>query len=252
MRQMRKEKDMNRTLVLTMTALALVAGTAVADDRAQRWGMEGVGAGATAGALIAGPPGLLLGSAIGGFIGDRMGRARTASDLETELTIAMSDLDLLRDSLDGAQRELDGIRADLADRDQRIAELQRSRQLGMGLETEVLFRTGSSGLERLADPRLDSLARVMLDNPDLTIRLDGYADPRGAEDFNLGLSLDRATAVRDALVSRGVSPERIEAHAHGDSEAISPEGDLDAYALERRVRVRIESDDPEAKVAKGP
>jgi outer membrane protein OmpA-like peptidoglycan-associated protein len=243
---------MNRILILAATSLAVMAGTARADDRADRWGMGGVGAGATAGALIAGPPGLVLGSAIGGFFGERMGRARTATDLETELTIAISDLDLLRASLDGAQRQLEVVRADLADRDQRIAELQRSKQITMGLESDVLFRTGSSGLEPMADSRLDSLATVMLENAELIIRLDGYADPRGTEDFNMDLSRNRTETVRDALVARGVPPQRIEAHAHGDNEAISSDGDLDAYALERRVRVRLEGDDPEAKVARRP
>ncbi len=250
-RQLRKEKDMNKIAVLMGTSLAMAVGTAMADDRADRWGMEGVGAGAAAGALIAGPPGWVLGSAIGGFIGDRMGRARTASDLETELTIATSDLDLLRSSLSSARQELDVMRADLEDRDQRITELQRSRQITMGLESDVLFRTGSSALESFADPRLDGLARVMLEHPDLTIRLDGYADPRGAEEFNMDLSRDRTASVRDALISRGVPPERIETRAHGDIEAVSPDGDLDAYALERRVRVRLEGEAPEAKVARG-
>jgi len=243
---------MKRTLMLTAAALALVTGVASADDRADRWGVRGVGAGATAGALIAGPPGLVLGSAIGGFIGERMGRASTASELETQLSIADSDLDQLRASLELAERELGAVRTDLADRDQRIAELERSRQVTTALETEVLFRTGSSGLEPVADPRLDSLARVMRDNPDLTIRLDGYADPRGTEDFNMNLSRDRTSAVRDALVARGVPPERIDTHAHGDREASSADGDLDSYALERRVRARLRTDGPEAKVAKGP
>ena len=245
---------MNRMLVAGAITLALVAGNAMADDRADRWGVRGVGAGAAAGALIAGPPGLVLGSAIGGFIGDRAGRARTASDLEAELAIATSDLDELHAALDDANRELDVFRADLEDRDQRIVELQRSRQVTVGLETDVMFRTGSSGLEPVADPRLDGLARMMIDNPDLSVRLDGYADPRGEEEFNLDLSRQRADTVRQALISRGVTPERIQTHAHGDAEATSARGDLDAYALDRRVRLRLEADTDtaEAKVAKGP
>lgn len=243
---------MKRILILTAASLPLLAGTASADDRADRWGVGGVGAGAATGALIAGPPGLVLGSAIGGFIGERMGRANTASDLETELSIANSDLDLLRASLEHAERELGVVRADLADRDQRITELERSRQVAMALETDVLFRTGSSGLEPAGDSRVESLARVMRENPDLTIRLDGYADPRGTEDFNMDLSRDRTSAVRDALVARGVPQERIETHAHGDQEAGSADGDLDAYALDRRVRARLQGDGPEAKVARRP
>lgn len=243
---------MYRTLVLTAACLVLLAGNAMADDRADRWGMGGVGAGAAAGAVIAGPPGLMLGAGIGGFIAERLGRARTADDLETDLTIATSDLDVLRASLDSTRRELELVRGDLADRDQRIAQLQRARRSTTEIETDVLFRTGSSGLEPVADPRLDSLATVLVENPDLSIRLDGYADPRGAEEFNIDLSRDRAMAVRDALTSRGIDPDRIQVYAHGDTETTAANGDLDAYALDRRVRVRLEGEDPEAKVARGP
>jgi len=243
---------MRRTLVSITACLALLAGNAMADDRADRWGMAGVGAGATAGALVAGPPGLVLGAGIGGFLAGRFGRARTADDLETELTVATSDLDVLRSSLGSAERELAVVRGDLADRDQRIAELQRARRITAELETDILFRTGSSGLEPVADPRLDGLATVLTESPDLAIRLDGYADPRGGEEYNVDLSRDRAIAVRDALTARGVAPDRIEIHAHGDSETTSADGDLDAYALDRRVRVRLEAENPEAKVARGP
>jgi len=46
--------------------------------------------------------------------------------------------------------------------------------------------------------------------------------------------------VAAALMSAGVPPERIRIEAHGKTESTSAEGDLDGYALERRVTVRLE------------
>ena len=46
-------------------------------------------------------------------------------------------------------------------------------------------------------------------------------------------------AVKDALVVGGVDASRIAATAHGESGSLAKDGDLDAYALERRVRIHL-------------
>jgi outer membrane protein OmpA-like peptidoglycan-associated protein len=50
-------------------------------------------------------------------------------------------------------------------------------------------------------------------------------------------------------MARGIAADRIETHAHGDSQSEAATGDLDAYALERRVRIRLEAGVSEARVA---
>lgn len=240
---------MKSLLTITTIFLALVSGIASADEGADQWGKRGVGVGAATGALLAGPPGLIIGAGAGGFIAERMARAKTATDLETDLALAQSDLADLRDSLYRIQQALASVRTDLSDREQRIAELESARRLTVGLETDVHFRTGSSGLEVGSDDRLDRLAGILNQNPDLRLRLDGYADPRGEAETNLALSRDRNGSVRQALIARGVEPNRIVAHAHGDSQARIDAGDMDAYALERRVRIRLESNEAGARVA---
>lgn len=240
---------MKKAFLIVMAGLALLTGVAHADERGDRWGMRGTGIGAATGAALAGPPGLILGAGIGAFIGDRMGRARTASDLETELAMAESDLDDLRASLEQLREELYAAQIDLSDRDERIGELEASRRATLSLETDVMFRTGSSGLEPVAGERLDRLARALQDNPDLTVRLDGHADSRGEAEFNKGLSEQRSTAVRDGLVERGVDASRIEVHGHGAEHARGEEGDYEGYALDRRVDIRLEGKAGEARVA---
>jgi outer membrane protein OmpA-like peptidoglycan-associated protein len=240
---------MKTTFMIALTALALLAGVAQADERGDRWGMRGTGVGAAAGAVIAGPPGLIVGAGIGAFIGDRMGRAATASVLEGELALAQSDIDELRASLEQVRGELYAALVDLSDRDERIGELEASRRASLSLETDVMFRTGSSDLEPAADVRLDRLATALRENPDLTVRLDGHADARGEAEFNQALSEQRSTAVRDGLVERGVESTRIEVHGHGAENARGSEGDLDGHALDRRVDIRLEGKAGEARVA---
>jgi peptidoglycan-associated lipoprotein len=76
--------------------------------------------------------------------------------------------------------------------------------------------------------------------PQAQICVAGYADPRGSAAYNDELSLRRAANVAAVLTSAGVPRERILIEAHGKSEAANADGDLDVYALERRVTVRLQ------------
>ena len=241
---------MNSKIAITTVALMLVANAAVASGETERWGMGGVGAGAATGAIVGGPPGAIIGAGLGGFLADAMGRARTVPELESDLEIARSDADDLRDVLQRTGSALQAARADLSDRDARIAELERSRRATAGLETEMLFKTGSSELDAAAAERLDRLATTLRSDPDLDVRLDGHADARGESEFNLGLSEDRASAVSQALVDRGIDQGRISIRAHGAEEARAEQGDLDAHAFDRRVVIRLQREAAETSVAR--
>jgi outer membrane protein OmpA-like peptidoglycan-associated protein len=77
--------------------------------------------------------------------------------------------------------------------------------------------------------------------PGAKVRIDGYADPRGPAALNDDLSLRRAQAVALTLEQAGVPQNRLVIAAHGAADSSSPRGDLDAYAFDRRVTVRLQS-----------
>ena len=218
-----------------LMAMALVfSGTAVqADTIATRDENIGVGSGIAVGGLTAGPVGAILGAAVGGLIGKQVERARLADSLEGELAMAEAEAADLRLALQTT-------RADLSESEYRIAALQRRPTASAGLEMEVLFRTGSSDLDIETEQRLLSLADVLDRDPDLIVTLDGYADRRGDEDLNLQLSQARAEAVRQNLIDHGFPAERIASQGHGNAMSTASDGDLDAYALERNVRIRLD------------
>ncbi len=72
------------------------------------------------------------------------------------------------------------------------------------------------------------------------VRIDGYADPRGPAALNDDLALRRAQAVARALQQAGCPQERLVIAGHGSSQSTSQRGDLDAYAFDRHVMVRLE------------
>ena len=117
------------------------------------------------------------------------------------------------------------------------------------LQLELLFKTGDSELTVSGQDRMAYLAAFLAENPELKVRLDGYTDPRGADDFNLTLSESRTQSVARWLVDHGVEVSRIETHAHGASESLAAVGDYDSYALERVVKIQLKQGDSTDTVA---
>jgi outer membrane protein OmpA-like peptidoglycan-associated protein len=85
--------------------------------------------------------------------------------------------------------------------------------------------------------------------PQLRVQIAGYADPRGDAGENERLSAARAESVSRLLEAGGVASARIETRAHGERMSQAVENDPDAYALERRVTVRLVPEQPPGQVA---
>ncbi len=68
---------------------------------------------------------------------------------------------------------------------------------------------------------LDSLVAVMLDYPDLEIRLESHTDSRGGDEYNLILSKKRARSAFEYLVDRGVDPDRIQYEGYGETRLLN-------------------------------
>ena len=114
--------------------------------------------------------------------------------------------------------------------------ISHTDQLGL----DVSFRTGDDSITGQALSPLLKLGALAASLPAAQVSVAGYADPRGSDAYNDALSLRRATNVAALLASAGVPRERIHIEAHGKTEAGDASGDLDAYALDRRVAVRLQ------------
>ena len=102
------------------------------------------------------------------------------------------------------------------------------------------FRTNDDSISTRAMPPLLKLGALVAAMPQARVRIAGYADPRGSPAYNSELSLRRAQGVAAVLMSAGVARERVLIEAHGKTESSSADGDLDGYAFDRRVTVRLE------------
>src|SRR5690606_19985186 len=89
---------------------------------------------------------------------------------------------------------------------------------------------------------IDRLARFLEENPDRNIAIEGHTDASGTASYNRELSRQRAEAVRQALVDRGIASSRIEIRALGEEFPVAT-NDTDA-GRQLNCRVEIVLSDP--------
>jgi outer membrane protein OmpA-like peptidoglycan-associated protein len=73
----------------------------------------------------------------------------------------------------------------------------------------VHFETGADDVSAAGKRILDGYAQALKANPEAKLELSGYADPTGDTAKNLELAKHRAEKVRELLVARGVSADRV-------------------------------------------
>ena len=100
----------------------------------------------------------------------------------------------------------------------------------------VIFDLGESGIEAWHGPTLDRVAEILLANPGIAVTVVGHTDESGPGDENQTISEERAAAVRDYLVAKGVDPGLIRAEARGEADST---GLRDVGYLERRVEFEV-------------
>jgi len=99
----------------------------------------------------------------------------------------------------------------------------------------VFFAFDSAALDDAARAVLDRQAEWLLMYPHITVTVEGHADERGTREYNLALGERRAQAVKDYLVAKGVSPERILTISYGEERPVDPGHNEAAWALNRRA-----------------
>jgi outer membrane protein OmpA-like peptidoglycan-associated protein len=113
------------------------------------------------------------------------------------------------------------------------------------LPSDLLFEFNSSELRESAKVGLMKLGLLMDRNPGLFCWIEGHTDLVGGDEFNLNLSIKRAEAVKNYLVtSLRMDPSKIITRGFGRYEPITITGTTEEQSANRRVEIRMRNAPP--------
>ncbi len=105
---------------------------------------------------------------------------------------------------------------------------------------KIYFETDSAVIQERSYPIIDAVAATLNGNPQITlVEVQGHADERGDDDYNIRLTRDRAASVVEALVQRGVARERLRSAGYGERCPVDPRSNPAAWERNRRVEFKI-------------
>jgi OOP family OmpA-OmpF porin len=132
----------------------------------------------------------------------------------------------------------------IAKRKQLESELEelKAKQTERGIVLtlgDILFGTGKDVLMPGAVNTIDKLVKFLEKYQNRNVLIEGHTDSVGSETYNLGLSQRRADAVRAALISKGISENRITAKGYGESRPVASNTTAAGRQQNRRVEIVI-------------
>ncbi len=98
----------------------------------------------------------------------------------------------------------------------------------------VHFEYDSSVVKESEKPKLDAVASQMKSSPSSALKVEGFCDERGTEEYNRSLGERRALALREQLASLGVDSTRVETISYGDLKPVAQGHDEAAWSQNRR------------------
>lgn len=177
---------------------------------------------------------------------------QAAQQLQTVQQLAekqAAEAEKAREEARKANEELERTRQELARRDAEMRQRQMEAELARLAQTKresrgfvvtlpgIFFDTGKSQLKAGAKSTLTKIAAQLRNSNTLKVTIEGHTDSTGKAEKNQTLSEERAQAVRDFLVSAGLSGDRITATGKGLAEPVATNKTAAGRQQNRRVEL---------------
>lgn len=208
----------NKVILASFAASAVLLAGCTAQDDPNRRAKVGAAVGAVAGAVLGhqmdDDSGKWVGAAVGALAGAGVGNY-----------------------MDNQQREFEQELAD--ERRQNELEIERLKDdtLKLTLDSEVSFDFNKAEIKPAFRSSLDKLAAVINKYDRTVVHVIGHTDSVGSDEYNQTLSLRRAQAVADYLISRDVPAGRVRTEGRGEREPRATNATEAGRQLNRRVEI---------------
>jgi outer membrane protein OmpA-like peptidoglycan-associated protein len=104
--------------------------------------------------------------------------------------------------------------------------------------TGVWFESDSDALNDDSRATLGRVARSLQEHESVRVEVGAHTDSTGNADYNMGLSLRRAEAVRNHLIAQGVDPDRLVARGYGETRPLVDNVTEAGRSRNRRVELK--------------
>jgi outer membrane protein OmpA-like peptidoglycan-associated protein len=101
----------------------------------------------------------------------------------------------------------------------------------------IYFDNDRATLKLGAEKVLIEIVKLMKNNPDLAIEIQGHTDSTGSADHNMDLSTRRAETVKNFLLAYGIESPRMVSKGYGEEKPVAPNDTEDGRAMNRRVEL---------------
>lgn len=203
--------------------IAILAFPSCNASKQTKGAVIGAGAGAAAGAILAKKNkavAIIFGAAIGGVAGGLIGGYM---DKQAEK---------IKQDLEGATVE-------------RVGE-----GIIVTFDSGILFDVDSYGLKAETRNNLDELSETLKTYDETEVLVLGHTDNTGSNEYNATLSKNRAAAVDDYLVKKGITGSRLSTVGYGETDPIATNDSVEGRQLNRRVEIVITADKKLQRAAK--
>ncbi|AVR46373.1 hypothetical protein C7S20_14480 [Christiangramia fulva] len=213
------KKAINRIFVILLASSVLLSCDAVKNANNKQ---KGAVIGATGGAVV------------GGVIGNNTGEGNTALGAIIGGVVGGTAGAIIGNKMDKQAKKIE----------EEIpgAEVER---VGEGINVTfdensgVYFATDKYNINDASQQTLNKLAGILKEYPNTNILVEGHTDSVGSESYNLTLSKNRAQAVTNYLVDKGISGSRFTTKWYGESQPKYDNSTTEGRAKNRRVEMAI-------------
>lgn len=103
----------------------------------------------------------------------------------------------------------------------------------------IHFKTGSSELTDDSKYEIDNVVAAMNKYPNISAEISGHTDNVGEADMNMNLSQARAAQVKEYIVQKGISADRLNAKGYGQTRPVESNETSEGRAMNRRIEFKI-------------